>query len=659
MKASETKLQPIIEGTKQYVVPLFQRSYDWNKKEWEVLWNDIIELCETNNPRTHFIGSIVTMPTISVPEGVTKYLLIDGQQRLTTIFILLSLLRDNAKQIGQQELAEEINNTLLVNPYKKDFDYFKLQSTQVDKVSFQKLILSESLENQDNITNAYKFFERKLRQSSLNIQTVKKIIVNNLSVVSIVLDLDDNPHLVFESLNAKGRPLTQSDLIRNYFIMKIHINEQEEIYSQYWKPMQDNLGESLTEFIRHYLMKDGRQVKQSDVYFSLKDIVNKGNVLECLKDIAIFAKYYQKLLYPEYEVNINIRRALNRLSRIEVTTAYPFLLNCYDGYSQKKITADEFVNILKTLENFMIRRFVCNIPTNQLNKIFPPLYSQVHSNGLGNFVDGMKSILQNKGYPKDAEFKARLLDTKLYGAGDRAVKIKLILESIEESYDHKEQVSFDDLSIEHVMPQTLTEYWQNHLGDDWEITHELLLHTIGNLTLTAYNPELSNDDFESKRNWLSNSHLEINKYFKDKSAWKKEDIEKRSQRLTEIVLSIWTYFGDETTTEKDKGDVTWTIPKELLILGQRFSVQTWRDVLEHTMNTIAELEPEKFEQIMQQFPRFVGKDKNRFRAVRKLKNDIFIEVNMSAKSIQSLCFQALESIELTADDWVIEYEDRR
>ena len=659
MKASETKLQPIIEGTKQYVVPLFQRSYDWNKKEWEVLWNDIIELCETNNPRTHFIGSIVTMPTISVPEGVTKYLLIDGQQRLTTIFILLSLLRDNAKQIGQQELAEEINNTLLVNPYKKDFDYFKLQSTQADRASFKKLIFSESLDNQSNITNAYKFFEKKLKQSSLNIQAVKKIIVSNLSVVSIVLDLDDNPHLVFESLNAKGRPLTQSDLIRNYFIMKIHINEQEEIYSQYWKPMQDNLGESLTEFIRHYLMKDGRQVKQSDVYFSLKDIVNKGNVLECLKDIAIFAKYYQKLLCPEYEVNINIRRALNRLSRIEVTTAYPFLLNCYDDYSQKKITADEFVNILKTLENFMIRRFVCNIPTNQLNKIFPPLYSQVHSNGLGNFVDGMKSILQNKGYPKDAEFKARLLDTKLYGAGDRAVKIKLILESIEESYDHKEQVSFDDLSIEHVMPQTLTEYWQNHLGDDWEITHELLLHTIGNLTLTAYNPELSNDDFESKRNWLSNSHLEINKYFKDKSAWKKEDIEKRSQRLTEIVLSIWTYFGDETTTEKDKGDVTWTIPKELLILGQRFSVQTWRDVLEHTMNTIAELEPEKFEQIMQQFPRFVGKDKNRFRAVRKLKNDIFIEVNMSAKSIQSLCFQALESIELTADDWVIEYEDRR
>src|SRR3989337_205032 len=144
MKASETKLQPIIEGTKQYVVPLFQRSYDWNKKEWEVLWNDIIELCETNNPRTHFIGSIVTMPTISVPEGVTKYLLIDGQQRLTTVFILLALLRDIAKNNGDVNLSEEINETMLINRFKKDSDYFKLLPTQVDRSSFHNLIRSEA-----------------------------------------------------------------------------------------------------------------------------------------------------------------------------------------------------------------------------------------------------------------------------------------------------------------------------------------------------------------------------------------------------------------------------------------------------------------------------------------------------------------------------------
>jgi len=656
MKASETKLQPIIEGTKQYVVPLFQRPYSWTKKEWEILWDDIVELCKVDNPRTHFVGSIVTMPTISVPEGVTKYLLIDGQQRLTTIFILLALLRDKAKNNGEDELSQEINNTLLVNPYKKDTDFYKIQPTQIDRESFQKLIHSESILLKDQIIDAYQFFERKFRQANLNITTIKKVITNNLSVVSIVLDLDDNPHLVFESLNAKGRPLTQADLIRNYFFMKIHINRQEEIYTKYWKPMQDALGENLTEFIRHYLMKGGDIVKQSDVYFSLKDLVNQDNALEHLEKLAIFANYYKKLLYPEYEPNADIQRLVKRLNRIEVTTAYPFLLNCFDDYAQNKISTDDFINVLRVIENFMIRRFVCNIPTYGLNKIFPPLYSQVHNTGMENIVNGVKKILQTKGYPKDIEFRARLLDVKLYGAGDRADKTKSILESIEESYGHKEQVSFDNLSIEHVMPQTLTEWWQDHLGNEWEITHELLLHTIGNLTLTAYNPELSNDDFGNKKNQLIESHLEINRYFKDKTIWKKEDIEERAEHLTEIALSIWAYFGDETVEHKEQGDVTGTTPKELWILGQNFRVQTWRDVLEQTMNTIADLEPDKFEQIIQQFPRFVGRDKKKFRAIRELKNGAFIEVNMSAKSIQSFCFQALEAIELTTDDWKVETE---
>src|SRR3989304_6437858 len=261
MKASETRLQPIIEGTKQYVVPLFQRSYSWTKKEWEILWDDIIELSETGDCRSHFIGSIVTMPTISVPEGVAKYLLIDGQQRLTTIFIIFALLRDKAKQTGQFELSEEIHNTLLVNQYKKDFDYYKFQPTQIDRDSFQRIIASDILISPNQILNAYQFFERKFRQTSIDIQTLKKIIISNMSIVSIVLDQDDNPHLVFESLNAKGRPLTQADLIRNYFFMRIHIDKQNEVYNDYWQPMQTALNDSLTEYIRHFLMRDGNIIK--------------------------------------------------------------------------------------------------------------------------------------------------------------------------------------------------------------------------------------------------------------------------------------------------------------------------------------------------------------------------------------------------------------
>ena len=250
---------------------LFSRDLNsWDKKEWEVLWNDLSDLCKTDKPRTHFIGSIVTMPTISVPEGVTKYLLIDGQQRLTTIFILLSFLRDRAEENGDKELSEEITNTLLVNPYKKDSDYYKLLPTQIDRVPFQNLIKFRKLCDQDQLSKAYIFFRRKFQQSDIEIQTLKKVISNNLSVVSVVLGVDDDPHLVFESLNAKGRPLTQSDLIRNFFFMRIHMNEQEDIHARYWMPMQNSLATSLTEYIRHFLMKDGSWVKESDVYFSLK-----------------------------------------------------------------------------------------------------------------------------------------------------------------------------------------------------------------------------------------------------------------------------------------------------------------------------------------------------------------------------------------------------
>ena len=414
---------------------------------------------------------------------------------------------------------------MLSNPYKKDLDYYKLQPTQVDRTPFHDLINFRPATIQNKIINAYQFFDRKLQQKGIDIRKLNKVITDNLSVVSILLDQDDDPHLVFESLNAKGRPLTQSDLIRNYFFMKIHVNEQESIHAQYWEPMQNALGDSLTECIRHYLMRDGAIVKQTDVYFFLKDLITKGDALAYLKELARFAGYYQKLLQPEVETNIGIQQALQRIKRLEVTTAYPFLLNCYEDYQQNKITAGEFVAILKVVENFIVRRFVCGISANTLNKIFPPLYSQIKSKSSGSIIEGLKIVLQSKGYPKNSEFRSKLIDGKLYGGGDRAIKTKLILEALEESYQHKEPVLFDTLTIEHLMPQTLTPYWQNHLGEDYETTHELLLHTIGNLTLTAYNPELSNATWEKKKEYLNMSHLELNTYFRDKPSWREEDIE--------------------------------------------------------------------------------------------------------------------------------------
>lgn len=661
MQASETKLQEIIEGTKQYVIPLFQRSYSWQKSNWQLLWDDIFELYQNEEPYPHFMGSIVTMQTDCLPEGVTKYLLIDGQQRLTTILILFAVLRDRAKELEKSKIAKAIHNKFLANTYDEDdqgFDYYKLQPTQVDREAFHKIIKSEfSLEQNNNINNCYLFFQKKIRQDkNLDLSRIQDVICKSLLLVSILLGKDDNPHLVFESLNAKGRPLTQADLIRNYFFMQINSDEQDKIYKQYWLPMQELLGDNLTEFIRHYLTKKGIIVNQNEIYFKLKDRVSRGDALAYLQDIYQFSQYYGKLLTPESEENLKIRKYLNRINCLDMATVYPFLLNCYDDWHKKKITEEDFINILKVIENYILRRFVCNVQTRGLNRIFATLYGQISKEinlASASFLERLKLALQNQDYPEDQLFKNRLMDVQLY-SGNRSKKARLILESLEEYFEHKEQVSFDNLTIEHIMPQTLNDWWKNHLGEDYAITHELLIHSLGNLTLTAYNPELSNSEFFIKKEELKNSHLELNKYFNNLNSWGKEDIEKRSEILANMALKIWVYFGNQTTQPSYYNtDVTGTRPQSVRIFNEEYSVQSWRDVLEKTLNVLADLESEKFQEIMELFPRFLGLDKKDFKATRQLKNGVFIEVQLSAKDIYKFCQKAMETAELSKEDWEV------
>jgi hypothetical protein len=482
------------------------------------------------------------------------------------------------------------------------------------------------------------------------------VLTGRFSVVSILLDYDDNPHLVFESLNAKGRQLTQSDLIRNYFFMKIHVDDQEDMYCRFWQPMQNALKENLTECIRHYMMRGGSIVKQGDVYFTLKDRVETRDTLKALDEIATFAGYYQKFIQPNHEANFEISKALKRLNRLEVTTAYPFLLNCYHDYALGHLSADDFLEILQILENFVIRRFVCNLPTSLYNKLFPFLYGWARENNPSDFVAGVQSELQKRDYPKDSLFRSRLVESKLYGPGERAIKAKLILETLESRCNHKEQVPFENLTIEHVLPQTVTDWWKQHLGEDWQADYELYVHTLGNLTLTAYNSELSNEHFPRKQQHLSQSHIELNKYFQHVSKWDREAIEKRSQMLADEALLYWPYFGDEkpVSVAANADDVTGKKPQTLIILGQRIAVDNWRDVLGKTLNTIADLEPDRFDVLAATYSRFVSKDADRFTRKLQLTNGYYADVYLSAKSIYRFCEQAIETIGLTRDDWIIE-----
>jgi hypothetical protein len=420
---------------------------------------------------------------------------------------------------------------------------------------------------------------------------------------------------------------------------------------------------TVTDFVRHYLAKGSDEVRQNDIYFQIKKRIDTNNVLTDLKDLCTFAEYYSRLLQPDREPNVIVRKYLHRLKRLDFKVIYPFLLNCYDDWMKSRMTEQEFISVLQVVENFILRRFVCGILTHSLGSIFTALYTQVRKDTelhSGNFVERLKSWLQNRGYPKDEEFRARLVDVKLY-EGNRTEKGKLILEAIEEHLAPKEQVPFDKLSVEHIMPQTLNEAWKASLGENYAITHELLCHTIGNLTLTEYNQELSNSTFEQKKESLKKSRLKLNEYFQNKTSWRREDIEERAKYLADIALRIWSYFGHKSTQPSQPiikpSNITGTTPKSLYFLGQKHSVKSWRDVMEITLNTIADEEPDAFAEVIQQFPRFVGWDAKDFCSTRRLSNGAFIEVQLSAQDIYKFCIKAIETAGLSTEEWNVQTQE--
>jgi uncharacterized protein with ParB-like and HNH nuclease domain len=557
MHANQTDIQKILGGVQQYVVPMFQRPYSWEARQWAKLWADVAELCD--EPRNHFIGSIVTMPERSVPEGVSKFVLIDGQQRLTTMLVLLAAVRDKAAREGDTKLADKISDLMLKNRHQDDTDVYKLLPTQTDRAAFCAIMDGTTPDDTNGVAVAYSFFEKKLRSGSAPpLDQLYTVICKNLVLVSIVLDRGDNPYLIFESLNATGQPLTQADLIRNFVFMRVHSKQQDKVFRECWQPMQEQLGKHLTEFMRHFLMRNGRVVKRGEVYFNFKECVEErpdDDVEPHLSELARFSAYYCRLIDPSHEQNRELSSRVARLNRFEATTTYPFLLNVYHDHAEGRVSASEFACILDVLESYLIRRYVCGVPTNALSKIFVSLYSQARS--AGTVLDGVRAALADKNFPRDQHFREHFLTIPLYGGGDRRDKAKLILDRLEASYEHKEAIDPKSLTIEHVMPQTLTDWWKKHLGDEWAATHEGWLDTVGNLTLTGYNPELSNSDFPTKRGILNTSHVELNRYFANVQVWDAEAIATRAGVLADRAIQIWPDVARpaevrEESTEQDE-----------------------------------------------------------------------------------------------------------
>ncbi|BAP55704.1 hypothetical protein THII_1407 [Thioploca ingrica] len=550
MKAGEKNIESIIEGKKQYIIPLFQRSYVWEKEHWQMLWDDLIELYYSKG--NHFLGSFVTTPVVENTEkGPRKFLLIDGQQRLTTIFILLVILRDKAKE-KNNKIKEEIDQTYLFNPFLEDEDRYKLLLTdlQGDKECFMHLLENQEIKYKNNLLfKAFNFFKKRFSEEDYDVRPFEKIITNNLQIVHVELNDDEDPYKIFESLNAKGEELSQADLIRNYFFMKINMekNKKNEFYQQRWKPMQLKLEGNLSEYFRHFLMRTGKVVKKNEVYSTLKKLNDRSTPQEIrnyLEESIKFSNYYEELLFPTKRKNRkkDITDRITGLNEIECTAAYPFLLNVYHDYEEKHITEKEFIEILNLLENFLIRRSVCDKTTRYLGAFFPSVYDRAQKEH--DFISGVtKQFLQQQEYPNDHEFKESFVNKQLYN-NTAIKKVRFILKKLE-LFENKEPVDLENskaITIEHVMPQKLTDGWEKHLGKKCHDIHEKWGNTIGNLTLSGNNSKLSQSEFYQKQKILADSPLKLNKYFINLNKWDEDMIIQRGRSLAEIALKIWPDF---------------------------------------------------------------------------------------------------------------------
>lgn len=559
MFAKQDNFLSFLKSSEKLRIPIYQRKYSWNIKQCNELWNDILSIGNEIEESTHFIGSVVYIKEKhSFPGELNTFLVIDGQQRITTISLLLCALCNYLKENPDKYDYTKLRDYYLINSKENGVDKYKLLLTKDDKDSFKKLLDNISSDSSGNdikfdendsvrIQENYEFFKNKIAKEDFN------TILNGIfGLIFVQIDLErgkDNPQLIFESLNSTGLELNHADLIRNYILMGLENSEQEELYNNYWHKMEARFNHSEKSsmfdlFIQHYLtIKLGRIPVVKHVYEDFKKYsMTVDNIYDLVADIELYSKYYADIVFSN-DKDSEINKLFTYLNDLNYTVIRPFVLSVYKDYLAEIISKEEFIEVLELVESYLVRRFICDIPPASLNKTFANLHKEIDRN---NYVESIASSfvlkVKDRDYkrlPDDEEFKKKFLIKDIYNLNSR----NYILDRLE-NYNHKEHLNVDEYTIEHIMPQTLNDEWKKDLGENWEKIHEKYIHTIGNLTLTGYNSHLSNRAFKEKKDMnkgFKNSHIILNRFLADKDTWNEELIFQRSKELINLACQIWKY----------------------------------------------------------------------------------------------------------------------
>jgi uncharacterized protein with ParB-like and HNH nuclease domain/predicted transport protein len=555
MKATEAKLLAFLKKSPQFVIPIYQRTYSWTEHECQQLWEDILRTGRNDDVTAHFVGSIVYVEKgLYSVSSQAPLLVIDGQQRLTTVTLLVEAL---ARSLGDSEpiegfSARKLRNYYLLNPEEDGDRRYKLVLSQTDKASLVALLDGQPTPKDHSIRVEanFEFFKTCVAEAKDELAAVCKGLAK-LVIVDISLSRDqDNPQLIFESLNSTGRELSQADLIRNFILMGLEPQLQTKLYEQHWRPMELDFGQEgyaahFDGFMRHYLtVKTGEIPNVRDVYKAFKQharspAVADAGVEALVADIRAFAGHYCAMALGG-ERDLPLAEAFQDIRELKVDVAYPFLLELYADYTAKRLEKTELLKAARLVESYVFRRAVCGIPTNSMNKTFATFSRAFKKDRYLESIEAHFLLLPSyRRFPTDEEFQRDIKAKDLYGFRSRSYWLRRL-----ENHDRKERVAVNDYTIEHILPQNenLSDQWKSDLGPEWERIQHIWLHTLGNLTLTGYNPELSDRPFAEKRQMkggFADSPLRLNQGLGQLERWTEETIKARAERLSRTAVTVW------------------------------------------------------------------------------------------------------------------------
>ena len=548
MKAQDLQFTQLLEGSKQFIIPIFQRAYSWELSHCQQLLGDIIRVGKSEELNSHFIGSAVYIPESNVDAAIPRWLVIDGQQRITTMTLLLLALKLRLEEENLEEpiSAAEVEDYYLRNRYGKGEAAYRLLLTRTDKETLMRLVDGKEPgeDGSYRIIENFTFFMEQM--AKVNLSDVWKGI-KKLMIVDVCLQQGiDNPQMIFESMNSTGKALTQADLIRNFVLMGLEHDFQTRLYSDYWRPMEVEFGaesyiKEFDEFMRYYLVihTGNVRIRRGDVYDEFKAYSRKHEVEALLGSLKEFAEYYCRIALGT-EKDKALAEAFHDIRELRADVCYPMLLEVYQDFQQEQITRGEFLSVLRMVEAYVFRRAVCDIPTNSLRQTFATFMRQVKKD---RYIESVKAgfllLPSYRHFPGDDEFIRQIQIRNLYKFNRRSYWLRRF-----ENHGRKEHVPVQDYTIEHIMPQNenLSAEWRADLGDDWKGVHEQCLHTLGNLTLTGYNSEYSDRPFAEKRDMsggFKESPLKLNQGLGICEIWNEAAIKKRGERLAKVAAGIW------------------------------------------------------------------------------------------------------------------------